>query len=96
MALTQLIRRLNKDSDQWVASDGRRIVTHGFRSTFKDWARSPSRYNHSVFDDEVSELQLAHVNSDATRAAYARDNLLDERARMMNEWADYCHSNVKA
>lgn len=89
-AITQLIRRMNGDSNRWVDLDERPIVTHGFRSTFKEWARSASRYNHSTFDDEVSEIQLAHVNSDSTRAAYARGSLLDERREMMNEWAAYC------
>lgn len=60
-------------------------VPHGFRSTFKDWARSSTAYA-----DEVSELALAHVNSDATRAAYARDELLPKRQRLMEDWAKYC------
>ncbi|WP_024329520.1 site-specific integrase [Thioalkalivibrio sp. ALR17-21] len=59
-------------------------VPHGFRSTFKDWARSCTTYA-----DEVSELALAHVNSDATRAAYARDELLPQRARLMADWARF-------
>jgi hypothetical protein len=46
--------------------------------------------NSSPFPDEWSELALAHVNSDATRAAYARDGLLDERRELMQAWADYC------
>jgi len=62
-------------------------VPHGFRSTFKDWARSCT-----AFPDEVSELALAHVNSDATRAAYARDELLPKREKLMNEWAKFCNS----
>lgn len=61
------------------------IVPHGFRSTFKDWARACTRY-----PDEISELALAHVNSDATRSAYARDDLLPMRANMMADWAKYC------
>jgi integrase len=60
-------------------------VPHGFRSSFKDWARSCTRY-----EDEVSELALAHANSDQTRAAYARDELLPKRERLMKEWAKYC------
>lgn len=59
-------------------------VPHGMRSSFKDWARSCTNYA-----DEVSELQLAHVSSDATRAAYARDELLALRARMMEDWANF-------
>ena len=60
-------------------------VPHGFRSTFKDWCRSST-----YFADEVSELALAHVSNDATRAAYARDELLPKRARLMEEWANFC------
>lgn len=59
-------------------------VPHGFRSSFKDWAR-----NRTSYADEVSELALAHVNSDATRAAYARDELLPQRTRLMAEWARF-------
>jgi hypothetical protein len=33
---------------------------------------------------------LAHVNNDSTRAAYARNELLDERRPLMEEWAQYC------
>lgn len=58
---------------------------HGIaRSTFKDWARTLTQYA-----DEVSELCLAHVDSSATRAAYARDGLLELRREMLQSWADY-------
>ena len=60
-------------------------VPHGFRSTFKDWCRSSTSYA-----DEISELALAHVSTDATRAAYARDELLPIRTRLMRDWARYC------
>ena len=64
---------------------GQECTAHGFRSSFKDWARSMTAY-----DDEVSELALAHISSDQTRAAYARDGLIDKRRLLMTEWADYC------
>jgi len=62
------------------------VTAHGFRSTFKDWARERTAYA-----DEVSELALAHVNSDATRAAYARSELLDKRRQLMGDWERYCY-----
>lgn len=62
------------------------VTAHGFRSTFKDWARE-----HTAYADEVSELALAHVNSDATRAAYARSELLDKRRLLMKDWEHYCY-----
>jgi integrase len=76
-------------SDMTISAVTRRMgvdaVPHGFRSTFKDWCRTSTRYA-----DEVSELALAHVNSDETRAAYARDELLAKRALLMRDWAKYC------
>ena len=74
MALSTVCRRMQVNA-----------VPHGFRSTFKDWARSSTAYS-----DEVSELALAHVSSDATRAAYARDELMTKRARLMSDWAKFC------
>lgn len=76
-------------SDMTISAVTRRmgydVVPHGFRSSFKDWARSSTAY-----PDEVSELALAHVNNDATRAAYARDELLPKRTQLMREWARFC------
>lgn len=62
------------------------ITCHGFRSTFKDWARTYGKN----YADEVSELQLAHVSTDTTRVAYARDKLLEERRSMMQEYESFC------
>ena len=66
----------------------REVTVHGWRSSFKDWARSLG----TRFTDEASELALAHVSSDATRAAYARDELLPERSRLMADWGDFLES----
>ena len=78
--LTALLKRMERP-----------ITAHGFRSTFKDWARERTAYA-----DEVSELALAHVNSDATRAAYARSELIDKRRLMMADWEQFClHGDKK-
>lgn len=76
VALTALLKRMDI-----------KATAHGFRSAFKDWAREQTAYA-----DEVSELALAHVNSDATRAAYARSELIDKRRQLMQEWANYCRN----
>ena len=55
---------------------------HGFRSSFKDWAR------HHDVDELLSEFALAHVEGSATVAAYARDDLLEKRRPVMQQWAD--------
>lgn len=63
---------------------GYNVTAHGFRSSFKDWSTECTSH-----PDEVSELALAHVNSDKTRAAYARSQLIDKRRLIMNEWDQY-------
>lgn len=84
--------KLKAGGEQYTdPNDGRPVVPHGFRSSFKDWARS-----RSTFPDEVSELALAHVNSDATRAAYARDELMPQRAKLMKAWGAFCAEPAKA
>jgi integrase len=61
------------------------ITTHGFRSTFSDWARERTAYPRDVI-----EMALAHAIKDKTEAAYRRGDALDKRRRLMNEWARYC------
>lgn len=93
--LSATVKRMHKASieaggEGWTDADtGRPVVPHGFRSSFKEWAREATAY-----PDEVSELALAHVNSDATRAAYARGALLEKRRRMMGEWARFAREGV--
>ncbi len=55
---------------------------HGFKSSFKDWAR------HHDVDELLSGFALAHVEGSATVAAYARDDLLEKRRLVMQRWAD--------
>ena len=62
---------------------GRMETPHGFRSTFKEWARAHG------WRDELSELALAHLDRDDVRAAYARDTLVEERRPMMDAWAAF-------
>jgi integrase len=61
------------------------ITTHGFRSSFKDWARERTN-----FPNEVSEAALAHVIGDETERAYARGDLFEKRRKLMDAWANYC------
>lgn len=61
------------------------ISSHGFRSTFKDWAG-----DMTSFPAEVSEMALAHTIKDKTEAAYRRKDALERRRRLMQEWATYC------
>lgn len=91
MAINSVIRNMDKKGMSFFDPKlNRLVVPHGFRSTFKEWARQPKKYGHHHYSDELSELALAHVNSDQTRAAYARDELLDERRPLMEDWCDFC------
>jgi integrase len=65
------------------------LTVHGFRSSFKDWARERTN-----FASEVSEAALAHIIGDKTEAAYARGDLFDKRRRLMDAWAKYCTSGA--
>ena len=66
-----------------------KATAHGMRSVFKDWARE-----HTSYPDEYSELALAHVNSDATRAAYARKQLVEPRRKLMADWERFCYHGL--
>lgn len=58
---------------------------HGFRSTF-----STHCYESGLWSGDAIELSLAHVDRNATRAAYNRASRMEERARLMQWWADEC------
>ena len=85
-ALSKYLKDLHAGGFDLIDPDCGRVATpHGTaRSTFKDWAE-----NNDI-RDELSELALAHVNSDATRAAYARDKLLKKRRSVMEQWGVFC------
>lgn len=60
---------------------GHDVTAHGFRAVFRTWAQE-----HTAYPEEVAELALAHVNSDRTRVAYARSELVDQRRQLMRDW----------
>ena len=61
------------------------VTTHGFRSSFRDWAAEKT--NTPSF---VAEAALAHVVADKVEAAYRRTELLDRRRELMEAWARHC------
>jgi integrase len=67
------------------------VTVHGFRSTFKDWAR-----DRTGFENFVSEAALAHASGDKIEAAYARSAVLDKRRKLMEAWAKFCASDATA
>jgi integrase len=71
------------------------VTTHGFRSSFRDWAGECTS-----FPREVCEAALAHAIGDTTEAAYRRGDALTKRRKLMDAWAQYlsrpraAHGNV--
>jgi len=63
------------------------LTVHGFRSTFKDWAR-----DRTSFDNYVVEAALAHSLGDKVEAAYARSDVIEKRRKLMEAWAAFCAS----
>ena len=59
-------------------------VTHGFRSSFRDWASEQTHTPHAVM-----EAALAHTIRNKAEAAYARSDLFEKRRAPMEEWAAY-------
>lgn len=58
-------------------------TSHGFRAT------ASTILNEAGFRPDAIERQLAHVERNKVRAAYHRSEYLEDRARMMQAWADY-------
>ena len=64
-------------------------TTHGFRSTFRDWAAERTNYpNHVV------AMALAHTIPDKVEAAYRRGDLFEKRRRLMEAWAGFLGKSV--
>ena len=81
MALLVLVKRLA----------GENFTTHGFRSSFRDWASEQTN-----FPSEVVEMALAHTVKDKVEAAYRRGDLFEKRRKLMQAWADYCSSQKQS
>lgn len=61
-----------------------RMTAHGFRAL-----ASSVLNEHSGFDRDVIERQLAHQEVDEVRAAYNRAQYLPKRRQLMQWWADW-------
>ncbi len=73
MTLSKLVKELGFNAD-----------VHGFRTSFRTWAQERTNYPR-----EVAEAALAHKVKDKSEAAYARSNLFEKRAKMMDAWGGY-------
>jgi integrase len=90
MALSEVVRRMNEDRapgapPPWRDMEGRPVVPHGFRASFRMWAGETRPEGR-----EVVEMALAHTIKDKAEAAYARSDLLEKRRPLMDGWAEQC------
>ena len=60
------------------------VTTHGFRSSFRDWAAEQTNFPRAV-----CEAALAHTLRDKTEAAYHRTDLFERRRDLMAAWSKY-------
>ena len=65
------------------------VHAHGFRTSFRTWAQEKTNYPR-----EIAEAALAHSLTDKAEAAYARSDLLEKRAEMMEAWAQFISSTA--
>ncbi len=107
MAMLELIRRMNCEREvaglpRWTDPEGRDVVPHGFRSTFKDWATdwtpSPAEIVEAAkrgelveaFPRDLVDVALAHALDSKVEEAYRRTEMIEKRRRLMSKWADWC------
>ena len=60
------------------------VTPHGFRATASTLLNESGKWN-----PDAIERQLAHIEGNEVRRAYARGENWEERIRMMQWWADY-------
>jgi integrase len=71
-----------------IAMARKDLTVHGFRTTFSSWA------NDVGGNREAIEMALDHVVGNQVERIYARDaKRLDQRRKLMEEWAEYCGRN---
>ncbi|MCJ7995884.1 integrase arm-type DNA-binding domain-containing protein [Rhizobium cremeum] len=68
-----------------AASGDKTVTIHGIRSTFRDWAGDETHHPRDVI-----EMALAHTVRDKTEAAYRRQDALQKRRALMDDWERYC------
>jgi integrase len=68
---------------------GGRFTAHGFRAT------ASTMLNEMRYPTDYIERQLAHAESDKTRASYNRAEYLPERKEMMQTWANLIDEMAK-
>ena len=75
-AFNTVLRRLGYSGDE--------VTAHGFRVT------ASTILNSREYNPDVIEAMLAHQDTNTIRRTYNRTTYWDQRAEMMQIWADLC------
>lgn len=90
-SINLVIKRMNQKlvdagENGWMDERQNRVATtHGFRSSFKDWATEVGNY-----PNELTELALSHKIANTVEAAYRRGDMFEKRKALMSDWAKFC------
>jgi integrase len=88
MGMSSVLKTINRDENcrpRWAdPRDGRPIVPHGFRSTFRSWAEDETHFPRSLI-----EQAMGHQVGTEVERAYLRTDALEKRRVLMQAWADY-------
>ena len=90
--MISVIRKMNARTSkpEWVDEfDGRPIVPHGFRATFKTWAEETTAFPHVV-----TEEVLGHQVGSEVERAYRRTDHLQNRRAVMEAWGEFSRSST--
>jgi len=80
------------DTPKWIdPKSNREVVPHGFRSTFRDWAGDMTHY-----PKDLAEMALAHAIENKAEAAYRRNQMVEKRRPLMEDWAAWCYPSKAA
>jgi len=79
MAMAMLLRRMGHGD----------ITTHGFRSTFRDWAG-----DGTDFPRELIEQALAHTIGNKAERAYRRGTAIEKRRALMEAWEAHLQGDL--
>ena len=88
MSMTMMLRRMENELKDLKSGA---VTTHGFRSTFRDWAGETTD-----FPEDLCERALAHTTGNKVKDAYQRMRAVERRRKLMAAWADYCGGKTKS
>jgi integrase len=77
-----LVAEVNEKHGLDISSD---ITAHGFRSAFKTWGGTQTKYAREVIEDAV-----AHTVTNQTEESYWRADYFERRRPLMEAWARFC------